>query len=402
MPRIAYPFSWKDVFDPDSMPVRERDRMFLLILGTGILGFVISTILVAWSIRAGLRAGMLDSPGSSGHVKALRSVPNIGGIGIFVGAVGPLAVGLVLLAIQSVFLADDPMWHLQALEGRLGALPVWFAVVIAALILHFMGLADDRRSLGAGVKLLVQLLLAAGLVLGFDVRFLHVLDDLGTWGWLLSVVGTITWILVITNAINFLDNMDGLAAGVSAIAATIMVVVTILNAQWFIAISLALLVGALVGFLLFNFPPARIFMGDGGSLVIGWLLAVATIRITFIDTADPEYALGTAWYGVLMPLVLLAVPLYDFTSVVIIRTLQGRSPFVGDQQHFSHRLVVRGLSPRNAVLVIWLVALITGVSGIFLGSVSPTVAILIGLLTLLLLGALALLELGTRGGEPEA
>jgi len=129
---------------------------------------------------------------------------------------------------------------------------------------------------------------------------------------------------------------------------------------------------------------------------------VATIRITFIDTADPQYALGTAWYGVLMPLVLLAVPLYDFTSVVIIRTLQGRSPFVGDQQHFSHRLVARGLSPRNAILVIWAVALITGVSGIFLGSVSPAIAILIGIQTLLLLGVLALLELGTRREEGEA
>jgi UDP-GlcNAc:undecaprenyl-phosphate GlcNAc-1-phosphate transferase len=384
------------------MPVRERDQMFLLIFTAGILAFVISTVLVAWSIRAGRKAGMLDSPGSGGHVKTLRSIPNIGGIGIFVGAVGPLAAGLVLLAAQSLFFNNDPLWTvLRDLDGRLGVLPVWFAIVIAALVLHLMGLADDRRSLGAGIKLLVQALLAAGLVLGFDVRFLHVLDDLGTLGWLLSVSATIAWILVITNAINFLDNMDGLAAGVSAIAAIIMVVVTILNAQWFIAISLALLAGALIGFLLFNFPPARIFMGDGGSLVIGWLLAVATIRITFIDTADPQYALGTAWYGVLMPLVVLAVPLYDFTSVVIIRTLQGRSPFVGDQQHFSHRLVARGLSPRNAILVIWAVALITGVSGIFLGSVSPAIAILIGIQTLLLLGVLALLELGTRREREE-
>ena len=140
-------------------------------------------------------------------------------------------------------------------------------------------------------------------------------------------------------------------------------------------------------------------MGDGGSLVVGWLLAVSAIRITFVDTADPDYALGTAWYGVLMPLVLLAVPLYDFTSVVLIRSIQGRSPFVGDQQHFSHRLVERGLSPRSAVLVIWAIALITGVSGLFLGSVSPIIAILIGVQTLLLLGLLAVLELGTRRKE---
>ena len=137
-------------------------------------------------------------------------------------------------------------------------------------------------------------------------------------------------------------------------------------------------------------------MGDGGSLVIGWLLAVATVRTTFVDTADPDYALGSAWYGVFMPIVVLAVPLYDFTSVCIIRVVQGRSPFVGDQQHFSHRLVGRGLSKRRTVISIWALAVGTGVSGILLGSVRPGFAILLGMQTLFLLGVLAILESGMR------
>ena len=188
--------------------------------------------------------------------------------------------------------------------------------------------------------------------------------------------------------------MDGLAAGVGTIVATVLMIATIINNQYFIAFSLALLVGAQLGFLLFNFPPARIFMGDGGSMVIGWLIAIATVRTTFVDTTDTDYALGTAWYGVFMPLVVLAVPLYDFTSVVVIRTLQGRSPFVGDQQHFSHRLVQRGLTPRRAVLVICAITVATGVNGIVLGSVAPAMATLLVIATLVLLGGLALLESG--------
>ena len=352
------------------------------------VGFVISLVMVALLVRAGRRAGMLDSSGSEGHHKQLRSIPNIGGIGIFLGAVVPLGIGLGLLSLS------ESVWSL--LPGSIRppddlvaqSLPTWVAIVAAALVLHVVGLVDDRRPLGAGLKLLVQAVMAASLVLLFDVRFLHVLDDFGGIGWSISVVGTILWILVITNAINFLDNMDGLAAGVAVVASTIMMIATLMNAQWFIALSLALLIGSLLGFLVFNFPVARIFMGDGGSLVVGWLLAIATVRITFVDTGDPDYALGSAWYGVLMPLVV--------TSVVVIRTLQGRSPFVGDQQHFSHRLVARGLSSTRAVLVIWLVAIVTGVGGIFLGSVAPWIAILIGVQTLLLLCMLAVLEHGTR------
>ena len=176
----------------------------------------------------------------------------------------------------------------------------------------------------------------------------------------------------------------------------ILMIATMLNRQWFIAISMGLLAGSLVGFLLFNFPPARIFMGDGGSLVIGWLLAVATIRTTFVDTADPGYALGSAWYGVFMPIVVLAIPLYDFTSVCVIRILQGRSPFQGDQQHFSHRLAGRGFSGRQAVITIWALAIVTGSGGILLGSVRPVLAILIGVLTLLVLLVLAIIESSFR------
>jgi UDP-GlcNAc:undecaprenyl-phosphate GlcNAc-1-phosphate transferase len=169
-------------------------------------------------------------------------------------------------------------------------------------------------------------------------------------------------------------------------------IATILNAQWFIAGTLALLIGSLVGFLVFNYPPAKVFMGDGGSLVVGFVLAILTARTTYFDPNDPDFALGGGWYGVFMPLIVLAIPLYDFLSVTLIRIGQGKSPFVGDQQHFSHRLVQRGLSKRAAVLVIWAATAVTGIGGIALGSLRGWQAILVGVQTVAMLLIIWLME----------
>jgi UDP-GlcNAc:undecaprenyl-phosphate GlcNAc-1-phosphate transferase len=269
------------------------------------------------------------------------------------------------------------------------------AMLLGMTAIHIVGLLDDRRSLSAWPKLAVQLIVAAVMAIFFNVRLLELL---GYWP---SVIATVLWIVVITNAVNFLDNMDGLAGGVAAIAAALFMAATLVNHQWFIAAALALLVGALCGFLVFNFPPARIFMGDGGSLVVGFLLAVLTARTTFYNPDEADYALGAGWYGLFMPVVVMAVPLYDFISVTLIRLKQGRSPFVGDQQHFSHRLVHRGLSRRGAVVVIWGVTAVTGVGGISLGRLAPWQAALVGVQTLLVLMVIALLEHASRRAAGE-
>jgi UDP-GlcNAc:undecaprenyl-phosphate GlcNAc-1-phosphate transferase len=149
--------------------------------------------------------------------------------------------------------------------------------------------------------------------------------------------------------------------------------------------------------LVFNFPwratrPARIFMGDGGSLPVGFLLAALAIQITFTAPDDPEYALGARWYGVLTPLVILAVPLYDSVIVTLLRLGQGKSPMVGDHQHFSHRLVMRGLSSRGAVLLICALATTCGIGGLLLGTAAPWQAVLIGAQTIMVLLTVATLE----------
>lgn len=360
------------------------------VLGLIVAGLAISLPVTALLIGIGRRVGTMDSRGAAGHVKKLRSVPNIGGIAIFAAVAGPMILGLA--AVWLIDAQTLSRW-LPAIETHLPRLrettPTAAAMLAGMAVLHLMGLIDDRRSLPPWLKLLVQIAVAAVMTIWFDVRLLTLA------GPTLSIILTILWIVAITNAINFMDNMDGLAGGVSAVAAALFMIATILNAQWFIAGTLALLVGALIGFLIFNFPPARIFMGDGGSLVIGFLLAILTARTTYYSD-QPNFALGGGWYGIFMPIIVLAIPLYDFLSVTIIRLRQGRSPFVGDQQHFSHRLVQRGLTKRGAVLVIWALTAVTGIGGISLGSLRGWQAILVGVQTLCVLLTLALLEHASR------
>ena len=374
------------------------NAMVWMVLALAVVGLAISLPTIALLCRVGHRLGTLDSTGSPGHAKQLRSVPNIGGIGIFLAVGLPLAVGV--LALNFIDAATLSEWfpglaqHLpRLLEGTDQAISskATAAAMLGGMIaLHALGLIDDRRSLNPWLKLVVQVVVATIMAIWFDVRLLSLL---GMWP---SVIVTVIWIVVVINAINFMDNMDGLAAGVSAIAATLFMAACIVNQQWFIAATLALLVGGLAGFLVFNFPPAKIFMGDGGSFVVGFLLAVLTARTTYYDPEQIDFALGGGWYGVFMPLIVLAIPLYDFVAVTTIRLVQGRNPLVGDQQHFSHRLVQRGLSQRGAVVVIWAAAAVTGIGGVSLGRLAGWQAALVGAQTLLVLLMIALLEHASR------
>lgn len=363
-----------------------------------------SAALTALLVRAGRRLGALDSAGAAGHAKVLRDVPNVGGVAIAATLVVPVALGLLLLHLlpdetwlglvpalgEPAAAGSGDMPGPTLLDRARASTPDAVALLLGVLVLHVTGLVDDRRSLGPWPKLLVQAAAAIGIVWFTDARLLTLLGPAA------SAVLTVLWIVLVVNAFNFIDNMDGLAGGTGAIAAALFMAACLLGGQWFVALVLALLAGALAGFLVFNVPPARIFMGDGGSLVVGFVLAVLVARITFVHGS-----LGGNWYGIFMPLAVLAVPLYDFCTVTAIRLSQGRSPFVGDQQHFSHRLVRRGLSRRGAVIVIWGVSLVTGISGIVLGALEPWQAVLVGAQVVVLLGLIGVLEHAARPkGEP--
>ncbi|MFM7052056.1 MAG: MraY family glycosyltransferase [Planctomycetota bacterium] len=350
-----------------------------IVLALLLLGFALSAPLTGILARLGLRVGALDGPGAKGHVKGeIRRVPNIGGVAIFWAVIGPLAAALAFFTAAPERAAE---WvpavapHLERARATLGD---WIVVVVGAFALHIMGLVDDRRPLSAWPKLLLQLAVALGTVLFSDVRLLHPFLSDVAGGETISIAITVVWIIVVVNAFNFIDNMDGLAAGIGMIAALCFMTATIVNGQWFIASALALLTGSLAGFLLWNIPPASIFMGDGGSLFVGYMLATMTARTTFVDATTADFALGTAWYGVFMPLLVLAVPLYDGVYVTVWRVRRGKSPFVGGPEHISHRLVQLGLSKRRAVAVLWLLTAVTASSGIGLGMMQPWQAALVG------------------------
>lgn len=365
------------------------------------VSFVIALALTAAARAVALKRQLLDTPGSAGHVKRdIRRVPNIGGIGIFWAVALPMLAALALAWWNGgdliTRLAPAAAAHLPGMRAQT---PLALALLGALLVLHITGVVDDRRALGAWPKMLIMAAAAAVLVIGFDVRLLELLDARagGTW---LSVALTILWFLAVTNAMNFMDNMDGLSGSVGVTAGALFLAAALINGQWFVAAVLALLLGALLGFLYFNFPwrksGALIFMGDGGSLVLGFLLAFLTVRTTYYVDPPPGAGASTAGlgnaYAVFMPLCVLAVPIYDMLSVTLLRLAQGKSPMVGDQQHFSHRLRDKGLSVRQTLAVINGCTAATGITGILLGSLSGWQVILAGAQVILVLIILGIYE----------
>jgi len=370
--------------------------MILVILCLIALSFAISWLVTLWMRRFAVRIGFVDRPG--GRKVHSNPKPLGGGVGIFFGLALPIVCGLgwITFAGPPGFLRSMGGWPIDAYwSGARMEAPLGWEILLAGILMHLLGLWDDRKALGPMFKLIVQLSITTALVLAANLRILTFLDSAIPGGHIISVMLTILWIAAVTNAFNFLDNMDGLSAGVAAVCTTAFLVATLSIGQWFVAAGLALLLGSTLGFLWHNFPPAKIFMGDGGSLLIGLILGVLTVRTTYLS---PGARWENDWYAVFAPVIVLALPLYDLIVVSIIRLMRGKSPFVGDTNHFSHRLVARGMLRRTAVLCLYLVAAATSVAAIMLPHVQGRFAVLIFLQTLLILGMVALLEqVGVKG-----
>ncbi len=278
--------------------------------------------------------------------------------------------------------------HLPGLLAQSSDL--WFFLA-SGTVLFLLGLADDAWKLDWRIRLAVQLAVAAAVVFGRGWTLTLFIDI--PW---LTHAASVLWIVGLVNAFNFLDNMDGLAGGVAAIAAALLAAYMLLvpegaggQPQLFVAGFLFLLVGALLGFLWHNRPPARIFMGDAGSYFIGFCLAVMTILATFSGPGVPRHS-------IVAPLCVLAVPLYDTASVVCIRLRNGRSIFEGDTNHFSHRLVDLGLTKTQAVLTIYLATAACGLGALVLPQVNLAGAVIVALVVGCLLCLIAILETTAR------
>lgn len=245
-------------------------------------------------------------------------------------------------------------------------------VLAAASFLFLVGLLDDILNIKPYQKLIGQLI-GAAFVVGFELR-------LPLTGFeLLDIWITVFWLVGITNAINLLDNMDGLAAGIAAIGAFSLAAGFFANGQTTEVMLVAVFIGALAGFLVFNFNPASIFMGDCGSMFVGFLLA-STVLLG--QTGGRSRSIFTI---LAVPVLILFVPIFDTTFVTILRKMWGRKASQGGRDHTSHRLVALGLSERSAVLMIYAFAIAAGILSLFVGTLRTTQSLaLIGLFTIVL------------------
>jgi UDP-GlcNAc:undecaprenyl-phosphate GlcNAc-1-phosphate transferase len=228
------------------------------------------------------------------------------------------------------------------------------AILLGAAGMVALGLWDDRKELRASVKFAGQLLIAA-LTAAAGVRLTLFVPSVA-----FSYAVTVLWILTVTNAFNFMDNMNGLCAGLAAIAAWCLALNALAQVHYLVASLAFLICGAVLGFLPYNFPRATAFLGDSGSHLLGYLMAVLAILPHFHTPAQPR-----PW-AVLSPLLILAVPLVDLAWVVMLRWRLGRPFYIGDTNHLSHQLARRGLGPRRAVLLLWLAAAILGGASLWL------------------------------------
>jgi UDP-GlcNAc:undecaprenyl-phosphate GlcNAc-1-phosphate transferase len=305
-------------------------------------GFAASFLTLPLWRKACLRLGLVDEPG---HRKIHHApVPLAGGLAVLTGLTVPLAAGAIavkldLLGINTAGLLSYGL-NRRAIE--------LIAIVAGALGMVALGCWDDSHELRPVAKFGGQLLIAL-LVAAAGVRITLFVQNA-----LFSYAVTVLWILTVTNALNFMDNMNGLCAGLGAIGAGYLAAIAAAAGQYLVALIALVGAGALLGFLPYNFPRASAFLGDAGSHLVGYLLAVLSILPHFYSRKNPEV------FAVFKPLLVLAVPLIDLVWVVILRWNLGRPFYVGDNNHLSHRLVRRGWSRPGAVLFIWLLAALGG------------------------------------------
>lgn len=317
------------------------------------LAALAGAFLTAWATlplwrRWCLRTGLVDDPG---HRKIHATpIPLAGGLAVLTGLLLPLLGAVLLLLLKALpFLPSAALLH--GLERRDEQL---IAILIGAVAITLLGWLDDKHELKPLPKFAGQLLIAA-LLCAAGVRITLFVPNV-----LFSYAVTMLWLLTVINAFNFMDNMNGLCAGLGVIAAWYFAAVAAGHGQYLVALIALLMCGALLGFLPHNFPAARAFLGDAGSHLTGYLLAVLAILPHFHTAENPRPL------AVLTPLIALAVPLLDLAWVVILRWRAGKPFYIGDTNHLSHRLVRAGMSKTRAVLVIWLLAAaIIAVAGLF-------------------------------------
>lgn len=288
------------------------------------------------AIKAAPKIGAVDIPKDDRRMHT-KAMPRFGGIAIYLGSM-----------LAMLFLLPD------ATDDRFAG------VAIGATLILAMGIVDDIRGLSAKVKLVGQLL-AAGILFGFDVKIAFITNPFGPgylhFPWFVSLLVTVLWIVGITNTINLIDGLDGLAAGVSFIATVSIAYIAYIHGRYEVCMAFLALAGACVGFLPWNFHPAKIFMGDGGALYLGFMIA----SISVMSPMKSATVVAT-----ILPIFVLALPILD-TSLAIIRRVKNKRPIMeADKGHLHHRVMDVGMGQRRTVLILYSISGTMGVAAVLI------------------------------------
>lgn len=371
-------------------------ELLLFLVATVAPAAVISWAVV-WQVRRNAQAWrLIDLPGARKvHV---TPTPRGGGLGILAGVIFTFAAGTAVVLLTtignkpSLLGIELPELAARHLAGVKSQLPSLWTLLGCGALLGLLGLADDRGGVDWRLRLLVEFAVAAFCVIWEEWRLTAFLPVP-----ILADALSIIWIVALINSFNMLDNMDALSGGVAAICASTLGAVMLLTPegksagpQLFVAGFLFVLVGGLLGFLWHNRPPAKIFMGDCGAYFIGFCIAIATMLATFVGTDSPRP------HSILAPVFVLAIPLYDLVSVILIRIRSGASPFEADKNHFSHRLVDLGMTKSQAVLTIYLISMTCGFAALLLHRTDSIGAILLAALVACIMTIIAILEFVAR------
>ena len=314
----------------------DRTAILPVILALGV-AMLISFALTPLVMRLAHKIGAIDIPKDERRMHN-KPIPRLGGLAIFLGCV----VSILLFAELTA-----------QLRG----------ILIGATIIVSVGIVDDVRPLGAGVKLILQILSALvavsnGVViqaianpLPFGGEYL----DFGIW----AIPITVMWIVAVTNSVNLIDGLDGLADGVSTIGALTMLIISLLMGDLKIAVIIAALVGACVGFIPFNINPAKIFMGDTGSTFLGFTLATLSVLGLFKLYAVISFV---------VPFIILGFPIFDTCSAFTRRILKGQNPMKADRSHTHHKLIDMGMNQKQAVATLYMVSTVLGLCAVMIVS----------------------------------
>ncbi len=323
-----------------------------------VVAMTISFIATPLVRRLAFRIGAVDVPRDNRRMHD-HPIPRLGGLAIFLGF---LITVLIFAPIH------------RELRG----------ILIGSVIIVILGIVDDIKSLPAKLKLVVQIVAATVAVFhGVAIEVINnpnIFSDnpywvLGYWSYPISIL----WIVAITNSVNLIDGLDGLADGVSTIGALTMLVIAVLLGEGDIALICGALVGACVGFIPYNLNPAKIFMGDTGSTFLGYVLATVSIQGLFKYYAVISF---------LVPFIILGLPILDTTVAFTRRILKGQSPMVADRSHIHHKLIDMGLNQKQAVATLYIISGVLGLSAVMLATTTGGKAALF-ILALVLCGVVA-------------